>query len=187
MDISLDHMRERHNILNSKLVEIQGKRDSLYPVMLRIAPVEVAMKHAGEYIESAGMDCSSGSSREKRLAHVMTAIPEFWIRNAKVKRTAAAVEVAFKHLEGQYECISRLITALQIKAKIGEISRGENLFEDKSVSEQPRENEQAAKAIVAEQPVQPGDAEKYAALDRFDPTRAVASNGPSGGTRQVDF
>ena len=41
----------------------------------------------------------------------------------KVLRTNETAEATFKHLEGQYECISRLITCVQ--NKIGEISRGE--------------------------------------------------------------
>lgn len=122
--LDLDHLRENPQLLTDRLLEIQSKRDSLHAQILRLTPIKISMKSAAEYIETAGLDCSSASSKEKRLAQIMSLIPKFWVRVSRVNRTSANVESTFEHLAAQYECISRLITGYQIKLKIGEITRG---------------------------------------------------------------
>lgn len=127
--LDLDHMREQPNILTDKLLEIQAKRDSLHSRTMQLTPLFHSMKHAADYFESVGINCSVASSKEKRLAQIKFHEPDFWVRLSNVNRTKASVEQTFQHLEGQYECISRLITGAQLKAKIGEISRGEMPFD----------------------------------------------------------
>lgn len=124
VSLDLDYLRENPHILSDRLLEIQAKRDSLFVATLRLTPLIATMKSAYNYYENVGVTCSTESSREKRLAQMMKSIPQFLIRYAHVERTQAAVDQTFQHLEGQYECISRLITAYQIKNKVGEISRG---------------------------------------------------------------
>ena len=121
--LDLDHLRGKPYILSDKLMEIQAKRDSLNSVILQLTPLYHSMKGAAEYFSTVGIDCFPGSSREKRLAELKCATSDFWVRWMKVLRTNETAEATFKHLEGQYECISRLITCVQ--NKIGEISRGE--------------------------------------------------------------
>ena len=121
--LDLDHLRGKPYILSDKLMEIQAKRDSLNSVILQLTPLYHSMKGAAEYFSTVGIDCFPGSSKEKRLAELKDATSDFWVRWMKVLRTNETAEATFKHLEGQYECISRLITCVQ--NKIGEISRGE--------------------------------------------------------------
>ena len=121
--LDLDHLRGKPHILSDKLMEIQAKRDSLHSVILQLTPLYHSMKGAAEYFSTVGIDCFPGSSKEKRLAELKQATSGFWVRWMKVLRTNETAEATFKHLEGQYECISRLITCVQ--NKIGEISRGE--------------------------------------------------------------
>lgn len=127
--LDLDHLRENPSVLTDKLLEIQAKRDTLHAQTLQLTPLHHSMKHAADYFESVGVNCSVASSKEKRLAQLKFYEPNFWIRLSNVNRTKATVDQTFLHLEGQYECISRLITGYQIKNKIGEISRGDIPFD----------------------------------------------------------
>mgnify|MGYP000552798265 CR=1 FL=1 len=124
VNLDLDYLRENQHILSDRLLEIQAKRDSMFSATLRLTPLVASMKSAYNYYMDVGVSCSTESSREKRLAQMMKAIPQFLIRYSDVNRTKESVDHAFQHLEGQYECISRLITVYQIKNKVGDISRG---------------------------------------------------------------
>ncbi len=124
VNLDLDYLRANPHVLSDRLLEIQAKRDAMFVATLRLTPLISTMKSAYNYYMDAGIGCSTESSQPKRLAQIMKAIPKFLVRYAKVNRTKESVEHTFNHLEGQYECISRLITVYQINNKVGDISRG---------------------------------------------------------------
>jgi len=126
--LDLDHLRENQS-LTDKILEIQAKRDELHTRTLYLTPLYYSIKSAADYYCDAGIICSTGSSREKRVAEIKLRIPEFWKRFSDVIRTKEVVEKTASHLDGQYECISRLITGFQQKNRVGEISRGAQPFE----------------------------------------------------------
>lgn len=129
VSLELDHHREDPNVLSDRLCEIQGKRDSLHALTLYLTPLVYSMKQAADYLESAGINCSIASSKEKRISQIKLQEPDFYVRYSDVLRTSETVDKTFMQLDGQYECISRCITLLQIKAKLGEVSRGEVPFD----------------------------------------------------------
>ena len=126
--LDLDHLRENQS-LTDKILEIQAKRDELHTRTLYLTPLYYSIKSAADYYCDAGIICSMGSSREKRVAEIKLRIPEFWKRFSDVIRTKEVIEKTASHLDGQYECISRLITGFQQKNRVGEISRGAQPFE----------------------------------------------------------
>lgn len=129
VDMDLDAHRDNPSILSQKLLEVQAKRDSLFVEILRIAPWRKACESAADYYSTSGLECANGKNKESRLAQIYNAIPEFWVRHSRIERTYDSVERTYKHLEGQYEMLSRLITCLQMKMKIGDVARGEMPFE----------------------------------------------------------
>ena len=172
----VDHLRERPNILTDKLLEIQAKRDSLFASSYHVIPVFHAMKKAADYIVDAGVDCSSASNKEKRQAQILMATSDFWVRYAKVVSTKEAIDYSHQHLEGQYECISRLISLLQLQNKIGDINRGALPFEPDPEPPKPEQSQ-------APVPVNPS---KHKELETFDPTKKVVQAEHSG-TQEVEF
>jgi hypothetical protein len=124
VNLDLDYLRENPHILSDRLLEIQAKRDALFAATLRLTPLVSSMKSAYNYYMDVGISCSTESSKDKRMSQIMKAIPQFLVRFSDVNRTKESVDHTFQHLEGQYECISRLITVYQIKNKVGDISRG---------------------------------------------------------------
>jgi hypothetical protein len=127
--IDLDHLREHPTILSDKLMEIQSKRDGLYTQTIRWRPVFTATKHAEKYILSAGMIATKAGSADKRQAQIRAAIPAFWKRHSDLLSLESTIQQTHEHLCGWYECLSRLISSMQINNKIGEISRGEMPFD----------------------------------------------------------
>ena len=143
VNMGLDHYRENLDVLNEKIIKIEGMRDSLFSQTQHLSALSSSAEEAAEYMLAAGMACSNASNKEKREAQIRLADPQFWIRYAKVCRTDAAVEATFKHLSNQYETISRLTTLLQIRVKVAEISRGEVPFERKEEKiQQPQQSTQ---------------------------------------------
>ena len=130
VSLDLDHMRDNPNILCDRLIEVQQKRDSLYSLTLRFNPLATIVDEVADYIKKAGISCSSESNADKRASHILRAVPNFWTRVIRINSVKVAVEGAFRTLADQYECISRCITFLQIKNKIGDISRGPVAYEE---------------------------------------------------------
>ena len=183
----VDHLRERPNVVTDKLLEIQAKRTSLFAVTYHVIPVYYAMKRAADYITDAGIECSTASNREKRQAQVLFATADFWVRFARVVSTKEAIDYTIKHLDQQYECISRLISGWQVQNKIGEISRGALPFEPDG-SFQPQQPQAPAPSVPTQQPVAPQglNNDKFRQLETFDPTKRQQQVSISG-TTEVDF
>lgn len=191
VNLNLDHYRERPHILADCLLAIQAKRDSLHAESLRLTPLKVSFKHAAEHIETAGLDCSSESSKEKRSAQLHRVIPEFWVRYARVDTCCVLVEKTFMHLEGQYECISRLITFQQMQNKIGNISRGEMPYEPVPAAPAlkiPDTNDELINRSLSE-PL--GHTKNFSNLESFasgtKPVRKTTNQNVISGTAEADW
>jgi hypothetical protein len=190
--LDLDPYRENPTatVLTEKLLEVHAKRDSLFSLTMRLTPLRSSMESAAKYITEAGLECSTASSKDKRLAQLKLAHSDFWIRHAKVTRASETVDRTFDHLEKQYESISRLITCLQLSYRVAEISRGELPF-DPSPSQPRRDppvqapppvpvNNNAVNRSMS-QPLNP----KFETLDDFSPVRpSIKGKFVSG---EVDF
>jgi hypothetical protein len=130
-------IRDRYSIaddpiqLAQKMFEIQSKRDHLYDLTVYLTPLVTAMEHACDFLTKVAVDCSTASSREKRLAQVKMVTMDFWDRYAEIDSTNKSVQTTFKRLADDYEMVSRVVTLLQIKLKINEIARGESMFDEK--------------------------------------------------------
>jgi len=128
--MEFDHYRESPEIVTEKLIRVEALRESLYALTVQLTPLYYSMKSAADYISQAALVCSSASSREKRLAQIKLVDSEFWVRHSEVCRTYESVQQAFEFLQRQYETVSRMITLLQIRLRVSEISRGELPFGD---------------------------------------------------------
>lgn len=127
-DIDFEN-KDDPSALSDKLQEVQAKRNALYTVRAKIMPAIIAAEKAEEWLLSAGMDCSHAKSADKRESQIRCAAPEFFKHLAKIKTIEARIKVIHEHLNGQYECVSRIITVWQEKNKISEISRSEVPFD----------------------------------------------------------
>lgn len=129
VNVDLDYLRGNPTVLSDKLIEIQAKRDALYTATIRWVPVITAAKQAEKYVLSAGLAATEAKPVDKRIAQIKLAIPTFWLRHSDIMALESQVEKTFEHLCNWYECISRLISSMQMNNKVQEISRGDIPFD----------------------------------------------------------
>jgi hypothetical protein len=108
--LNLDAHRENPNILADSLVEIQAKKDSVHADLLKVTPIADSLKRAIDYILDVGIQCSKQSSREKRIAQVKHEISDLITRYAIMERVRDVLDMTYRHLVGQHETVSRLVT-----------------------------------------------------------------------------
>lgn len=135
--LEFDHYRENPDIVGEKLVQVQAMRDSLFALTSQLTAVYYSAKSAADYLSQAALVCSSASSREKRLAQIKLADSEFWVKYAEICRTYESVQQTFDFMNQQYEAISRMITILQIRLRVDDISRGTVPFDSGQYSAKP--------------------------------------------------
>lgn len=179
-ELNLDYLREHQNELTDKLMEVQSKRDSLHAVVVRVTPAFYNSKSAADYFTTAGLDCSTASSKDKRVAQIKFVIPEFWINHAKIIATMETVQKVFDHLAGQYECISRLITGWQTKMKISDIARGEEAYEEPVVKRHVLVDSESAHFDMS-QPISAPKAPKFESCQSFANVAKQSSKKVSAG------
>jgi len=129
VDLRTDYHREDTDYVLEKMLAVQAKKDALHAHNLRLIPLYQSMKSAAEFITTVGPCCSAASNRDNRLAAVKMAIPNFWVRHAKVCRVKEQVDKSSEHLVQQYDTVSRVVTAEQLRLKRQEISRGAHAFD----------------------------------------------------------
>ena len=167
--MEFDTYRENPDIVGEKLVKVRAMRDGLFSLTSQLTPVYYSAKAAAEYLSQAALVCSNASSREKRLAQIKLADSEFWVRYAEICRTYESVQQTFDFMNQQYEAISRMITILQIRLRVNEISRGELPF-DPTPQRIPQHNDNVRPATAL------GDAPKKAEPVRETTQKAEISS-----------
>lgn len=183
VEMDLDPHRENPNILSQKIIQIQAQRDSLYGEALRVNPVYDSFKGAEKYLRETAIDCSTRKSAESRMAHIKMLLPEFYVRLNAIERAKDNIDKALERLTGQYDCISRLVTTLQQKIKIGEISRGAAPWEEAAeikVPVVPKSSEDDD--MVNRSMSQPLPVKKFNNMETFDPSvKTVKKNSQARG------
>lgn len=178
VEMDLDPHRENPNILSQKIVEIQAMRDSLWSEALKVSPVYDSFKGAEKYLKEVAIDCSTRSSGERRLAHIKALLAEFYVRLNAIERAKYNVDKALERLGGQYDCISRLVTTLQQKIKIKEISRGAAPWEEAAEIKAPAKPAVTSTEdddMVNRSMSQPLAVKKFNNMETFDPTNKPAA------------
>lgn len=127
VEMSLDSFRKNPDILSDKIIQVQAKQDSLHALMMMIGPELSTLIEAWDYIDKVGQNFSNASNREKRAAQAKILMKDLWERFVMVKRVHQSLDKAYKHLESQFNMLSRLITCSQDRNR--EVSRGAVPFE----------------------------------------------------------
>ena len=96
--------------------------DSLHCQLMLVYPEKEAYDEFMDFLEDVTIAFSSASNHEKRLAQSKIVIQEEWERYVEVKIIYNSLEKTYRHLMGQFDTLSRLITCHQGLNR--EVSRG---------------------------------------------------------------
>jgi hypothetical protein len=130
--LDLDHNRENPAIISDRIAQVQARLDSIHAVMMKLGPEAQALTQAWDYIADVGIVFSNASNREKRAAQAKLVMKDLWQRFVLVKALHISVEKSYKHLQIQFDTLSRLITCGQERTK--EVSRGALPYESNELA-----------------------------------------------------
>jgi hypothetical protein len=167
--MKLDRFAETPAVISQAIVEVQHQLDSVHDQLMDTGPESQALGGAWDYLGDVGMAYSTASNREKRMAQAKIVMRDLWKRYIEVKTVHAALEKTYRHLQIQFDTLSRLITCEQ-ERRAREIGRGPLPFDG------PYQRVPEAPAAPVPQPAPEPQrtagenaalAEKYASLDSF--------------------
>ena len=162
--IKLDRFAEHPAVISQAIAEVQHQLDSVHDQLMETGPESQALGAAWDYLGDIGVAFSSASNREKRMAQSKIVMRDLWQRYIEVKTIHTSLEKAYRHLQIQFDTLSRLITCEQ-ERRSKELNRGGLPFDGsyKSVSEpEPKQAPQAPAQSAGESAAL---AQKYASLD----------------------
>lgn len=114
--LELDACRENPGMLYEKMQLVRNKMDSLHAEVVKLGPLANTLKEGEDRILTIGANCSSASSKEKREGQVLERIEDIWKKRVEVDSLFGTIERTYQHLKGQFECLSRMLTFLQMRA-----------------------------------------------------------------------
>lgn len=116
--LALDQYRENADLISDYMVKVQAKRDTAYGDLMMLEEICTSMKEAEEYALGVGSECSSLSSEKKRVGEVKLMMQDFFVEKVSTERLRDAYDMTYKHLHGQLDTLSRLLTAHQLRMKL---------------------------------------------------------------------
>lgn len=121
--LNLDEYRENPDIIADYLIEVQSKKDALSSHLIKLSALHTSIDQAMDFVVNMGVSCSSASNKERRVAQVHYMIKDLFILYVNVQQVLDSYERTNKHLYGQTETLSRLLTAQIERSRVSFLSK----------------------------------------------------------------
>lgn len=195
--LELDAEREICDVVSNKMAEVQAQIDSLSSVLKKLSPLADTLSQAWEYIQDVGILYAQASNREKRLAQVKLVAKDLWLQFVETSRVRKSYDMRFRELKGQWETLSRLITADQNRFQYSKIvHRGPLPYESPEKPQQPKpeakpaeetETKMGFESIFEIKKNEPLEMDKFSHLDDMPDVSKVAEPSGTKDKRIVDW
>jgi hypothetical protein len=185
LHLDLDKHRENPDLIADLMTKVQAMKDSVMTEIVGLGQLLGLVKRAWDYIMAQGMSCSGGSNRDKRMAQVMYAGRDLYEKMTQVEVIYEAYDKTYRHLCGQTDMLSRLLTVHLERARGALATRPRKIKPEDDTFSAPAERV-AEPVATSSEPTQADD--EFSDLESFDADKAPPEgDNKYDGTGLTDF